>query len=398
MHVDDLALFGGTPTFAEKKHVGRPNLGDKATFFARVDDIWERRWLTNNGRYVQEFEQRVAETLRVGHCIATSSGTMALEIAIRALGMTGEVIVPSFTFIATAHALKWQGLTPVFADVDDTHNLDPRQVERLITPQTSGILGVHLWGRPCDTDALEAIAQKHCLQLLFDASHAFGGSHHGRMIGHFGDAEVFSFHATKYVNALEGGAIVTNSAEVAQRARQMINHGMAGRDVADRVGTNAKMTEISAAMGLTSLAGMDGFIAHNRAMYHEYRCHLANLPGVRLIEFDERERCNYQYIVLEVDAGTTGISRDDLVAVLQGENVLAKRYFHPGCHEQEPYRTEDPTASQRLPKTLQLASQVMALPTGTGISAEDVARIAAIIRLAVSHGPEISRRLAATGN
>jgi dTDP-4-amino-4,6-dideoxygalactose transaminase len=394
MRLDDLALFGARPAFADHLHVGRPNLGDKAAFLARIDDIWEHRRLSNHGPYVRAFEQRVAETLGVRHCIATSSGTMALEIAIRALGLSGEVIVPSFTFIATAHALQWHGITPVFADVDDRHNLDPRQIESLITPRTTGILGVHLWGRPCDVEGLETLARKHGLRLLFDASHAFGTSYHGRMIGHFGEAEVFSFHATKFVNALEGGAIVTNDDSVARIARRMINHGQDDKGGASGVGTNGKMNEIAAAMGLTSLAQMDAVIAHNRDMHHAYRQHLADLPGVRLLDYDEAERCNYQYIVLEVDDTVTGISRDLLVEVLQAENVLAKRYFHPGCHAQEPYRSQDPQAYQRLSRTGILANHVMVLPTGTGVTAEDVARIGEIIRLAVSHGAEITRRLA----
>lgn len=390
--VDDLALFGGPPAFAEKRHVGRPNLGDKSRFLERFDDIWESRWLSNHGPYVQAFERRVAEILGVRHCIATSSGTMALEIAIRSLGLSGEVIVPSFTFIATAHALQWHGITPVFADVDDSQTLDPERIEALITPRTTGILGVHLWGRPCAVEALEAQADRHGLKLLFDASHAFGCSHNGRMIGHFGQAEVFSFHATKFVHALEGGAVVTNDDTVAERLRRLVNHGVGAHGQVEGVGTNGKMNEMAGAMGLTSLEQMDAFIAHNRTLYHAYRDRLQDLPGVTLFAFDESERGNFQYIVLTIDPAVTGISRDRLVDVLQAENVLARRYFHPGCHAQEPYRTLDPKAADRLPKTVQLADQVMVLPTGMAISEADVATICGILRLAVAHGEAISRR------
>src|ERR1051325_10277010 len=189
----DLAILGGEPTFKEKLHVGRPNIGNRARLMERINDILDSRWLTNSGRYEKEFEKRVADLCGVNHCIAMCNGTVALEIAIRALGLTGGVIVPSFTFIATAHALQWQEITPVFCDIDPaTHNIDPHSVEKMITPRTSGIIGVHLWGRACDVLALTEIARRHALKLLFDASHSLGCSHHRRMVGSFGNAEVFS--------------------------------------------------------------------------------------------------------------------------------------------------------------------------------------------------------------
>ena len=208
--LEDLAIFGGSPAFAELLHVGRPNIGDRGRLLERIHDLLDRRWLTNNGPYVLEFERQLCQLTGAPHCIVTCNGTVALEIAIRAAGMSQEVIVPAFTFVATAHALQWQGITPVFCDVDpSTHNLDPESVERSITPRTTGILGVHLWGRACRVDELAEIARRHGLKLLFDAAHALGCTHRGRMVGGFGDAEVFSFHATKFVNSFEGGAIVT---------------------------------------------------------------------------------------------------------------------------------------------------------------------------------------------
>src|SRR5215471_13337568 len=190
----DLAFFGGKPAFSEPLHVGRPSVGDRESFLRRAGDIWDRRWFTNNGPYVQEFEKKLAEFLGVKHCIAVCNGTVAMELAIRASGLKGEVLVPSFTFIATAHALQWQEITPVFCDIDpQTHNLDPSRIEEMITPRTTGIIGVHLWGRPCDVDALQAISRRHNLKLLFDAAHAFGCTSGGRAIGNFGEAEVFSF-------------------------------------------------------------------------------------------------------------------------------------------------------------------------------------------------------------
>ncbi|MCA9936342.1 MAG: aminotransferase class I/II-fold pyridoxal phosphate-dependent enzyme, partial [Anaerolineales bacterium] len=194
----DLAVFGGQPAFDEPLHVGRPNIGSRRQFFQQIEDILDRRQLSNDGPYVQSFERELSQLTGVKHCVAVSNATVGLEIAIRALGLTGEVIVPSMTFVATAHALQWLGITPVFCDIDpQTMNLDPTQVEVLITPQTSGIIGVHLWGRPCATESLADIARRHNLKLLYDAAHAVGCSYKGQMIGNFGDAEVFSFHATK---------------------------------------------------------------------------------------------------------------------------------------------------------------------------------------------------------
>ena len=180
---ENLAIFGAAPAFHEKLHVGCPNIGDRQHLLRRINDLLDRRWLTNDGPFVQAFEQRIADFLGVKHCIAMCNGTIALEIAIRATDLSGEVIIPSFTFIATAHALQWQEIRPVFCDLDPhTHTIDPRQVERLITPRTSGIIGVHLWGRACNVEELNEIARQHNLKLLFDAAHAFGCSYNGRMI------------------------------------------------------------------------------------------------------------------------------------------------------------------------------------------------------------------------
>ena len=224
-----LAVLGGLPSFAETLHVGRPNIGRRDRFLSLMNDVLERRWLTNNGPLVQEFEASLTRYLGVKHCIPMCNATVALEIAIRASGLKGEVIVPSYTFIATAHALQWQEITPVFCDIDPlTHTIDPDRIEGLITPRTSGIIGVHIWGHTCDIAALTRIAERRGLTLMFDAAHAFGCSHHGRMIGNFGLAEVFSFHATKFLNSFEGGAVVTNDDELAAKIRLMQNFGFAG--------------------------------------------------------------------------------------------------------------------------------------------------------------------------
>jgi dTDP-4-amino-4,6-dideoxygalactose transaminase len=369
-------------------------VGDRERLLARINGLLDDRWLTNRGPLVLEFEQRLTELTGVKHCISMCNGTIALEIVIRALGLQGEVIVPSFTFIATAHALQWQEITPVFCDVDPvTYNIDPAKIEALITPRTTGIIGVHIWGRPCAVDALQALAERHELALLFDAAHAFGCSHQGRMIGGFGDAEVFSFHATKFFNSFEGGAVTTNDDALAEKIRLMQNFGFASMDNVIHLGINGKMTEVAAAMGLTGLESLDEFIDVNRRNYRHYRRELAGLPGVQLMSFDETERRNYQYIVLEIDAGEAGIERDHLLTILHAENVRARRYFYPGCHRMEPYRSYFPNAGMLLPETERLTGRTLSLPTGTSMDQDRIHRLCALLRFLIEHGGEISARL-----
>jgi dTDP-4-amino-4,6-dideoxygalactose transaminase len=395
-NLDSLAVFGGTPAFDRKLHVGQPNVGDRAHFMQRVERILDSRWFTNNGVNVQELEAELARFLGVKHCIAVCNATIGLEIAIRALPMSGEVIVPSMTFIATAHALQWQQITPVFCDIDPaTHLIDPTLVEGLITERTTGILGVHVWGSPCDVEALQAIAQRHRLHLMFDAAHAFGCSHRGRLIGGFGDAEVFSFHATKFFNSFEGGAVTTNDDAIAQRVRLMTNFGFAGYDNVVHIGTNGKMSEVSAAMGLTSLRSVPEFVEVNRRNYRVYRECLAAIPGMRLFPYDEAERNNFQYVVVEYTPAAGGPTRDDLVRALWAENVMARKYFWPGCHRMEPYRTLYPEAAQRLPHTEAVAARLLILPTGTGVSPSEVAQLCELIARMVAQGPALRERLAA---
>jgi dTDP-4-amino-4,6-dideoxygalactose transaminase len=391
---NELAIFGGKPAFENELHVGRPNIGNRERLLDRINDLFDRRWLTNNGPFVQEFEQRIADFLGVKHCIAMCNGTIALEIAIRATDLSGEVIIPSFTFIATAHALQWQEITPVFCDIDPhTHTIDPRHVEPLITPRTSGIIGVHLWGRACNVEALNEIAHQHHLKLLFDAAHAFGCSYNERMIGCFGDAEVLSFHATKCLNTFEGGAVTTNDDELAAKMRLMKNFGFAGYDNVTYIGTNGKMSEIAAAMGITGLENLEGVLATNRANYRQYQSELENIPGVNLITYNETEKCNYHYIVFEIEESASIVSRDQLIDILHAENILARRYFYPGCHRMEPYRSYFPHAGLLLPQTERLAKQVLSLPTGTAVGSEDINKICEIIRTAVTNGSEVREKL-----
>jgi dTDP-4-amino-4,6-dideoxygalactose transaminase len=391
--VDELAVFGGAPTFPEPLHVGRPVVADPSRLLARIAGVLERRWLTNHGPCVQELEARVSALTGTEHAIAVASGTLGLQIAARALGLEGEVIVPALTFVATPHAFEWLGLRPVFCDVDPrTHGIDPAAVERLISPRTTAIVGVHLWGRVCAVDALEELARRHRLKLVFDAAHAFACTHRGRAVGRFGDVEVFSFHATKFVQSFEGGMVTTGDGALAARLRAMRDFGFADYDTVVGLGINAKMPEVSAAMGLASLEGMAGTIAANRRSYHRYRRELGGIPGIRLYEHDEAERCNYQYVVVEVDGP---ISRDDLHHVLWAENVLARRYFVPGCHRVEPYRSREPRAAARLPVTERLLACLLCLPTGPAVGAPDISEVCGLIRLVVDAAAEVRGRLAA---
>jgi dTDP-4-amino-4,6-dideoxygalactose transaminase len=309
------------------------------------------------------------------------NGTIALEIATRALELKGEVIVPSYTFVATAHALQWQEIVPVFSDIDPaTHNLDPAAVRRMITPRTTGIIGVHLWGRPAPTESLQEIAQEFGLRLMYDASHGFACSHAGKMIGNFGECEVFSFHATKFFNTFEGGAIVTNNDALAQKTRLMRNFGFAGYDNVIYPGTNGKLTEMSAAMGLTNLEEVTSFIEINHRNYHLYKAGIDLIHGLSLIEYKQENKNNYQYIVLEVD-NSFPISRDKVVQVLHAENVLARKYFWPGCHNMLPYRAYYPNAGLLLKNTAIVADRVIVLPTGCAVDESAVNAIVQLLRL-----------------
>jgi len=390
----DLSIYSGNPAFSSMLHVGRPNIGNRQRFLDLINDMLDRRWFSNEGPYVKEFEKRIVEYLGVKHCIAMCNGTIALEIAIRALELKGEVIVPSFTFIATAHSLQWQEVTPVFCDIDHrTHHLNPKAIEKMITPRTSGILGVHTWGRPCDIEALSEVAHKHNLKLLFDAAHAFGCSYKGKMIGNFGNAEVFSFHATKFFNTFEGGAVVTDNDDLAIKIRLMKNFGFAGYDNVIYIGTNGKMNESSAAMGLTNLESMDEFIAINLSNYKCYHSHLNDIPGIKILQYDDSEKQNYQYIILEVDESKAGLSRDELLKVLHAENVLARRYFYPGCHNMEPYRSYFPHSHLLLSETEKVSQCVLVLPTGTSVTSEQISVICMIIRTAVIHAKQVKEKL-----
>jgi dTDP-4-amino-4,6-dideoxy-D-glucose transaminase len=379
--VHDLAFLGGESSFAEPVYTGAPNVTDRSRLFQRLSAMLDRNRLSNDGPLVREFEERVAALSGVRHGVAMCNATTALQVLARALGLSGEVLMPALTFPATPHAMAWLGLAPAFCDVDrHTANLDPVRTARTVSACTSAVMAVHLWGRPCDTDALSAVTAARRLPLLFDAAHAVGCTIAGRPVGAYGLASVFSFHATKVVNAFEGGALVTDDAGLADEARALRNFGYGPDQGVGAVGTNAKMSEAAAAMGLTSLDSFDEVVAHNERNHDRYAAELSDTPGIRLVDYDRTERNNFQYVIVEVDPAVGG--RNRLQAALAAENVHTKRYFSPGCHELPPYRH---ARRSPLPHTETIASRVLALPTGTSIDEKLIANICAVIRLAMTH-------------
>jgi dTDP-4-amino-4,6-dideoxygalactose transaminase len=366
--------------FPSPLFVGRPNLGDIDRLKERFETILANRWFSNNGPFVQEFEQKLAAYTGTKHCIAVCNATIGIELAAQALGLHGQVLVPAYTFVATAHALRWLGIEPVFVDMKaDSHNLDPDLIERALTPQTTGIIGTHVWGRPCEVEAIQTIADRHGLKVMYDAAHAFGCSYGGTMLGNFGQCEVFSFHATKFLNSFEGGAIATNNDQLAATLKLMRNFGFEGFDNVVELGTNAKLSEVHAAMGLTSLEAIDEIVANNYDNYNTYRKYLADVTGISVIEFNEAEKNNFQYIVVEVDPGQCPVSRDEIVNFLHTHNVIARRYFWPGAHKMAFYQNLEAKHCYSAPITDEVSSRIIVLPTGQAITRQQIEQICTLI-------------------
>ncbi len=378
----ELAIFGGPPAFDEPLHVGRPNPGDRARFLARVDEILARNWLTNDGPVVREFEERIRELTGAPHAIAVANGTLGLSLTAGALDLEGEVIMPSFTFVGTAHAIAWLGLEPRFVDVDETsHTLAPEAASTAVGDRTAAILPVHLWGNVCDVEALGTIARDAGIPVFYDAAHALLCGRDGRLVGGFGAAEVFSFHATKFVHAFEGGAVTTTEDDLADRLRLMRNFGFAGVDRVVTLGVNAKMSEVSAAMGLTVLDSVDTIVARNRGNREAYAAAMGPIPGLDLVGPSANDRSNDQYVVVHVDADAAGVDRDWLVEALWAEGVLARRYFTPGCHRSAPY--DRAGAQPTLPVTERLCNDVLVLPTGLAVTPSDATVVGELLAQAV---------------
>lgn len=393
--IEDLAIFGGRPGVPQPLHVNRPSPGNVAGFYENVASAFHNKVFTNNGPLVRDLEQRLCSDLRVDNCILTSSGTSALTLLIRALDLEGEVIIPDFTFISTAHALLWAGLRPVFCDIDPrTWTLDVDASAELISERTSAVIGTHVWGRACDIAGLERLCADNGIHLLFDAAHAFGATYRGAPIGRFGTAEVFSFHATKVFQTFEGGAITTNDGALADRLRRMRNFGFSDYDRVEMLGTNAKMSEVHAAMGLANLACIESTIERGRLVKERYGQCLGDVPGLTMYPHPSAERSNHHYVVADVSEAEFGLSRDALVTVLHHENVFARRYFYPGCHLAEPYRSLYPDAGAGLSHSRRIANRVVLFPGGAGIEDDDVARVCTLVRFLAANAARIAPLLA----
>lgn len=394
--VGDLALFGGEPAFSRAMYVTRPGAPDRQQFFRLAGDAWDRRWFTNDGPLTQELERRLESRLGVAHCVLTNNGTAAMSLLIQALGLGGEVILPSFTFISTAHALSLSGVEPVFADVEsEGWDLDLAQCERLVTPRTTALIATHLFGSTCKVRELEAFCRERGIKLIFDSAHAFGCTSGGQSVGGFGDAEVFSFHATKAFHTFEGGAITTQDSTLADKLRKLRNFGFDENGHVTMVGTNAKMSEIHAAMGLVNLDEFDQTMAASRACHEAYQRHLSGASGLKVNAPDSAETSNHHYVVADVDAETLGLTRDQLLQVLHAENVVARRYFHPGAHRSEPYASRYAAKRDALPCTDRLNARLIQLPGGSTVSGAEAAAICSLLRFAAAHAPTISERLQA---
>jgi dTDP-4-amino-4,6-dideoxygalactose transaminase len=309
------------------------------------------------------------------------------------MDLTGEVIVPAFTFIASAHALEWIGLTPVFADVDPiTHTLDVQSAERCITSATSAILGVHVWGHLCRTEALAELAQRHSIRLMYDACHAFGCSSFGVPVGNFGEAEVFSFHATKFVHSFEGGIITTNNDELAARCRRLRAFGITGLTEVSDAGINGKMHELSAAAGLHSLECLPEILLANMRNREIWAAELQGIPGLSMIPLPLGVDSNCQYVVAKVEEDSFGLHRDQLVSILRAEGLFVRNYFAPGCHRSEPYHRVERHAPVPLPVTDHLSQSVLQFPTGPGVDRELIQQAGELLRLIRLNADEIQNR------
>lgn len=368
--------------------VGQLWFPDWDAYEATFRDLFDRQYYTNHGPLAQRLEARLAEMLQVRHVICVTNATIGLVMAVEALGLTGKVIVPSFTFIASAQCLSWTGITPVFCEVDPvTHQIDPAAAEALIDPEVSAILAVNLWGDACDTDALQAVADRHGIALFFDSAHAMGCRVDDRPVGGRGALEVFSFHATKVFSSAEGGCITTNDDALAARLRNIRSSYGAGKPVDVVKTSNGRMSEAQAAIGLLNLDKLPQALTRNREIHLRYRDGLAGIPGVTLYEPSRVSHSNHQYIVCTIDAAAYGLSRDGLLQWLQAHQIIARRYFTPGAHRSVPYVDTLPQYVDALPITDRLNEQLIQLPCGAMVSDEDVALICRLVAAAPRTAP-----------
>ena len=341
-----------------------PNLND---FMDSLKEIWDSKWLTNNGKFHKEFEQKLADYLGVKYISLFSNGTLALMTAIQALKLEGEVITTPYSFVATAHSLLWNKITPVFVDVDHNGNLDPDKIEAAITDKTTGILPVHVYGNPCQHDRIKQIADKNNLKLLYDAAHAFAVEENGQSILNYGDLSILSFHATKVFNTIEGGAIISHSAEMKKHIDHLKNFGFEGEVTVVEAGINGKMNELQAAYGLLQLKTISKNIEIRCSIASKYKELLKNINGISYLNDIENVKHNYSYFPIFVNNDYC-LTRDQLYNKLKENNIYARRYFYPLISEFPPYKGLESSKTHTLPKATNISNQVICLPIFPDIS------------------------------
>jgi dTDP-4-amino-4,6-dideoxygalactose transaminase len=354
-----------------------PSLED---FNIILQDIWQRKWLTNNGHYHQQLEKSLCDYLKVPYLSLFTNGTLPLITALQALHITGEVITTPFSFVATTHALWWNGIKPVFVDIEpSTCNIDPDKIEAAITPKTTAIMPVHVYGNPCNVKKIHAIAETYGLKVIYDAAHAFGVSINGRSLLEYGDMSTLSFHATKVFNTLEGGALVCRDEQSKKRIDYLKNFGFADETTVVAPGINAKMDEVRAAFGLLNLKLVDAAISSRRVIAEQYRSGLKDIRGITFMKDIAGVKHNYSYFPVFVDAGRYGLSRDELYFKLQEHGIFGRRYFYPLISSFSTYKGLDSAQTSNLPIATKIADSVICLPIYADLSNENAAKVIDII-------------------
>ncbi len=367
-------------TTNNKITVTSPYLPPLDEFIPYLRQIWDNKWLTNNGPLHQQLEKELVEYLGVKHISLFSNGTLALISALQALNITGEVITTPFSFVATTHSLWWNKITPVFVDIEPQYlNLDPRKIEAAITERTTAIMPVHVYGNPCQTDEIERIAQKHKLKVIYDAAHAFGVKQNGSSVLNAGDLSILSFHATKVYSTIEGGAIVCHTEEMKHHIDNLKNFGFRGETIVEEPGINAKLNELQAAYGLLQLKYVDSFIQRRHEITSLYRSLLQNVDGIRFLNDIQGVEHGYSYFPILVDNEKFGSSRDELYERLKRHNIFARRYFYPLISEFTPYNTLHSANSQKLPIATKAAQEVLCLPIFVELTDEQVREICKLL-------------------
>lgn len=363
-------------------YVTQPSLPPLEEFIPYLEKIWESKILTNNGQYHQEFEHALAQYLGVKYISIFSNGTLALMTALQALRITGEVITTPFSFVATTHSLWWNNIKPVFVDIEPEYfTLDPEKVEAAITPQTTAIMPVHVYGNPCKLQQLQQIADTYGLKLIYDAAHAFGVKVNGNSILNYGDLSILSFHATKVFNTIEGGAIICPDEKTKKRIDYLKNFGFADEITVIEPGINAKMNEIQAAYGLLQLNYVDGYIDKRKEITNIYREQLKEIPGIKFLEDMEGINHSYSYFPILVDQEKYGKTRDELYEELKTQNIFGRRYFYPLISQFPTYRGLTSSKPENLPIATKIADQVICLPIYPELDIESIIKIVTIIKI-----------------